>query len=320
MENIYDVIIIGAGPTGMYSSYLAHLHNLKVILLETSIDHGGQMKLFLDKPVYDLPGHLDINGKKIMNLIHKQFNIHDNAEVVYEDEVNEILGTQNAFEVITSKKKYYSKTVIIASGGGEFKPKPLGIPNEDKYKNIIYSIKDANKYINQKLLILGGGDTAIDWAHFYKDKSNVTLVHRRERFRGQENLLDDMKNSIRLMTPYKVKEIIGRERIEKVILQNVKTKEIKETYCDIVMVFYGQQKTSNKKTFNLKFDKEGYFVKSNMETTRSGIFAIGNVANYKGKVKTMITGFGEAATAVGSVLNIVRPGKKMSYYVKKKEN
>lgn len=320
MDIFYDVIIVGAGPSGMFASYLASLHNLKVLLLETSIDHGGQMKLFQDKPVYDLPGHININGKKIMDLIYNQFNTQKETELVFENDVIEILGKINNFEVITTKNKYISRTVIIASGGGSFKPIPLGVKNEEKFTNIIYSIKNSKDYFNRKILILGGGDTAIDWAHYYKDRSNVTLVHRRETFRGQEKLLEDMKKFINLMIPYRVVEVKGDQKIEKVILENVKTKEIKEISCDVVMVFFGQQKKSSDKSFKLSYNKAGFFVKSNMETTRKGIFAIGNVANYNGKVKTMITGFGEAATAVGSVVEIIRPGKKMSYYVKKKGN
>ena len=321
MDHINDVIIVGSGPIGMYASYLASLHNLKVLILEASIDYGGQTKLFLDKPVYDLPGHIDIDGKKIMNLIYKQFNMNNDSKVIYENKVIEIKGNINNFEVITSKAKYKSRTVIIASGGGSFKPTPLGIKNENDFENIIYTIKDAKKYMNRKIVILGGGDTAVDWAHFYKNISDVTLVHRRETFRGQENLLNDLKKVVNIMIPYKVKEVYGRTKIEKVILENVKTKEIKEITCEVLMVFFGQQKIVNKNSsFELEHDKDGYFVKSNMETTRLGIFAIGNDANYEGKVKTMITGFGEAATAVGSVLSIIRPGRKMSYYVKKKEN
>ena len=318
---MYDVIIIGAGPSGMYAGFLARLHNLKVLILETSIDHGGQMRLFLDKPVYDLPGHINIDGKKIMNLIHMQFKTHQDTEIVFEEEVKKVTGTMNNFIVITSKKEYQTRAVIIASGGGSFKPIKLGIEDEKKYDNILYSIKDAKKYINKNILILGGGDTAIDWAHYYKNKSNVTLVHRRLSFRGQENLLEDMKNEVRIMIPYKVKALKGEKKLEKVILENIKTKEIQEISCDILMIFFGQQKISDKNNpFNLEYDKNGYFVKTNMETTREGIFAIGNVANYKGKINTMITGFGEAATAVGSVVEIINPGKKMSYYVKKKEN
>ena len=317
---MYDVIIIGAGPSGMYAGFLARLHNLKVLILETSIDHGGQMRLFLDKPVYDLPGHINIDGKKIMNLIHMQFKTHQDTEIVFDEEVKKVTGTMNNFIVITSKKEYQTRAVIIASGGGSFKPIKLGIEDEKKYDNILYSIKDAKKYINKNILILGGGDTAIDWAHYYKNKSNVTLVHRRLSFRGQENLLEDMKNEVRIMIPYKVKALKGEKKLEKVILENIKTKEIQEISCDILMIFFGQQKISDKNNpFNLEYDKNGYFVKTNMETTREGIFAIGNVANYKGKINTMITGFGEAATAVGSVVEIINPGKKMSYYVKKKE-
>ena len=172
------------------------------------------------------------------------------------------------------------------------------------------------------MTIFGGGDSAIDWAHFFSKKgSQINLIHRRTKFRGQEKLLDEIEKNIEIFTPYRVKEVEGEKNIDKVIIENVKTKEIKKISCDYVLVFFGQKKISSKDNlFKLNMNNEGYFVKSNMETSRKGIFAIGNISNYHGKVKMMITGLGEAATAIGQVVEIVNPGKKMSYYVKKKEN
>ena len=227
----------------MYAGYLANLHNLKVLILEASIDQGGQMKLFLDKPVYDMPGHLNIDGRKIMNLIFKQLKNNPNTTIYYDSEVKEIKGSIGNFNVVTSSKIFDSKTVIIASGGGLFKPIKLGIKDEEKYKNIKYSISDSKKYLDKKILILGGGDTSIDWTHYYfKRKTDVVLIHRRNTFRGQEKLLDEMRDKIKIYTPFKVKEIIGKKNVDVLKIENVKNKEVKEINCDFVFVFLDSKK------------------------------------------------------------------------------
>lgn len=194
MLKIYDLIIIGAGPSGIYAGFLSSLHNLNVLILESSTESGGQMKLFLDKPVFDMPGHLNVSGKDIMDFLNKQL-YSNNYKICYSEEVINIQGNVNDFLIKTKKSKYRSKTVIIASGGGLFKPMPFGIRNETSYKNIRYEIKDSKKYIGKKLVVFGGGDTAIDWAHFFhKKNSKVSLIHRRNIFRGQEKLLNEIKD------------------------------------------------------------------------------------------------------------------------------
>lgn len=239
----------------------------------------------------------------------------------FNEEVLRIDGETGNFTIKTNKKNYISKTVIIASGGGLFSPIKLGIKNEDSFINIHYSVKQSSDFIGKKLLIFGGGDSAIDWAYFFHKKgSTVKLIHRRDKFRGQEHLLQKMKDKISILTPYKIKEVYGKNKIERVILVNVKTQKTLNIDCDDLLVFFGQKKLSAKDDkFNIDNNEKGYFVKSNMETSRKSIFAIGNVSNYKGKIKMMVTGLGEAATAVGSVVEICKPGKKMSYFIKKKE-
>ena len=121
---MFDLIIIGAGPTGIYAGYLAKLHNLKALILEASSDNGGQMKLFLDKPVYDMPGHLDIDGKIIMKLLKNQFDLLNDIKIYNNEEVIEIDGDINNYTVRTISNEYRCKSIIIASGGGLFRPTP----------------------------------------------------------------------------------------------------------------------------------------------------------------------------------------------------
>lgn len=315
---MYDLIIIGSGPSGIYASYLAKLHNLKSLILEASSEHGGQMNLFKDKPIYDLPGFRDIIGSTMIKAFYDQLNFDNIPTIKYNNEVIEVKGELYKFKVITKNNIYETKTVILATGGGLFKAVKLGIPNESKYSNIIYKIDDAKKYIGKKLAIFGGGDSAVDWAHFFNKKgSNVSLIHRREKFRAQEHLLLKLKNKIDIYTSYKLIEIEGKNNIKKIKIKQIKNNDIKSIDCDYLMVFFGQQKNLDKENrYKIDGDSKGYFCNSRMESSRKGIYVIGNVANYLGKINMMITGLGEAATAIGSVVENVYPGKKMTYFTK----
>lgn len=318
---IFDLIVVGSGPAGLYASYLGSLQNLNILILEASQDLGGQMKLFKDKPVYDLPGHININGLEIMNSLSKQVE-SKNILIKYNEEVIKIDGKINDFRITTTKNIFQTKTIILATGGGLFKPTPLGIKDEKKYNNISYFIEDAKKYIEKKLVIFGGGDTALDWAHFFSfRKSKVSLIHRRDRFRGQELLIEEMKDKVNIYSSFILSEVFGNNKINEILITNKKTKEQVRIECDEVLVFYGQQKIKkDNDIFKINQDLKGFIVESNMETSKKGIFAIGNVASYKGKVKIMSTGLGEAATAIGSVVEYIYPGKKMTYYTKKKDS
>jgi thioredoxin reductase len=322
MKNVYDVIIIGAGPTGIYTAHLSYLHKLKSLLLESNHELGGQLNLFLDKPIYDLPGQLELDGKKMYENLYSQLSSESITNIIDSQKVLKIEGSIGSFKVFTNKNEYTSKTIIITTGGGDFEPIPLGIKNEHSFSNIYYSVKESEQFFGKNIVIFGGGDTAIDWSnYFYKNGSKVSLIHRRKTFRGQEHMLDEIKNKIKILTPYKIEGVEGYEKVEKIILKNIKTNKSLEMKCDAVFCFFGQKKNREKNDlFKIHGDENGYYVNSAMESSRKGIFVAGNIANYHGKVKMMITGFGEAATAVGSVVEIIKPGKKMSYYVKKKDN
>lgn len=322
MDTKLDLIIIGSGPSGIYAGHLAKLHNLKFKILEASNEPGGQLNLFKDKPVYDFPAHTNINGKEILDAFVSQLNLNENKFILYDEELSEISGDYENYSVFTKKNHFLTRNIIFANGGGMFKPVKLRLENEETFSNIYYNVENIEKFKNKKLVICGGGDSAIDWAHFFLTKNNkVILIHRRDKFRGQENLLNEVKKQAEVLTPYKVTRLLGDSIVREVEILNIKTNESKKINCDEVFVFYGQKKIKKGvNSFNLKEDKNGLLVNTNMKTSREGIYAIGNAASYEGKVKIMITGLGEAATAIGSIVEKIFPGKKMSYYVKKKEN
>ena len=322
MKHIYDLIIIGSGPSGLYAGYLGRLHNLDILILESSNDYGGQLNLFLDKPIYDLPGLTNINGSYLKTKLKKQLDSKGKKYISLNQKVIKIEGDVGSFIVKTKSKSFETRTIIIADGGGVFEPVRLPIENEEKYDNIFYSIKNSKKFIEKKLLIFGGGDSALDWSNYFsKMGSEVSLIHRREKFRGQEKSLEEIKNKVKIYAPYKIDKIIHENDKYFAYISNLRSNETQKLNYDFALVFYGQKKILvNKDDFAVDYNTQGYKVESNMQTSRKGIFSIGNISNYKGKIKLLITGFGEAATAIGSVIEILKPGKKLSYYVKKKED
>jgi len=313
---MFDLIVIGSGASGIYATYLAHMHNLKTKIIEASSEIGGQMLLFKDKPVYDMPGFLNVNGKDILKSFKKQLN-QTNIRISKNEKLLDISGKCFDFTVTTSISKYKSKFIILSTGGGLFQPIKLNIDSEDKYKNIDYFIEKAESYKNKNIIIFGGGDTALDWANYLEKIANkITLIHRRNEFRAQESMINKIKEKIDIYTPYKFDRInkVINEKITEIYIKNIKTKETELVHCDNILVFFGQMKILDKnQIFNLKVKNNMYEVNTRMETSREGIFAIGNIATYEGKVKMLVTGLGEAATAVGSVVEKIFPGKKMTY-------
>lgn len=317
---MYDVLIIGAGPAGMYSSYIAKMHKLNVKLIESSNEYGGQMLLFKDKPVYDMPGFTNVNGSDILNSLKKQLDSSE-VNIFLNEKILDIKGEYPNFEVKTNKSVLKTKTILFTTGGGIFEPIKIGL-NSEEYSNINYYIEDYKKYKDKNIVIFGGGDSAVDWAHFLKSiAKKVTIVHRRNDFRAQERLLDELRKSILILTPFKVESFVGEKNVSQINLINVKTKEIKKILCDEVLVFFGNKKINVKEnTFNLEMIDSYFIVSPNMETSRNGIYAAGNISTYKGKIKVLSTAFGESSTAIGSIVSKIFPGKLMSYISNKKKD
>ena len=208
-----DIIIIGAGPVGLYAGTLAALHNLKGIIFESLPNVGGQLtSLYPEKAIIDLPGFKSILAKDYIDELYAQqqsvnnpLPVHLNEKVIsYEKE-------EDYFVVNTSLSTYKTKTILICSGMGSFEPRKAGLENEDKLNNVIYSITEKEKYRNKNIAILGGGDSAIDWAITLKDiAKEVYIVHRRDEFRGQSSSVNLMiEKGVKVYKPYLVKSFNG---------------------------------------------------------------------------------------------------------------
>ena len=313
-----DLLIIGGGPAGLYASHLASNSGLSYTLVEASFELGGKLRLFEDKPVYDYPGKDDYLGKDILNQLLTQMQQDKYLKHIklsttitrIEKKEDGFMSTTQDNEIITSKY------VLITNGGGMFIPRPLGIQDEERYQNLYYHVKDASLFKHKKMVMFGGGDTATDWAHYFMNQgSDVTLVHRRDDFRGDESLIQDIKENANVYTPYKITDFSSSDHtITSVSVMHLKTKEVISIDCDVVFAFYGTIpiKTSPLNE-HLDLINQKMMVNTSMETSIEGIYACGNGITYPGKQSMIITALGEVATAMGSIIYALYPNKIPSY-------
>jgi thioredoxin reductase (NADPH) len=298
----------------MYAGYLASTQKLTFKILEATDEVGGQIKLYQDKPIYDMASYDMILGKDLIHNLHQQLIKKESDAILHNQEVISIHKNDDHFVVTTKIDKFESKFVILASGGGLLSPKPLGIANEANYENVYYSVKDAKFFENKRLAIFGGGDSALDWAHYFMQKgSRVSLIHRRDTFRGQEALVDEIKNDVNIYAPYQLVTIEGKKHITSITIKHTESDTIITIEVDDVFVFYGQSPSKSLRDLPIEILEKGYKVSHAMETSLRNLYAIGNMASYPSKVYMIITGLGEAATAISDITSKLNPKKKMSY-------
>lgn len=308
-----DIIIIGGGPVGIYASTLASLHNLKGILIESLDTLGGQLtSLYPQKNIIDLPGFDSITAKEFIDKLNEQRLSKSNClDIHLQERVIDIIKKNDSYQVTTNKEKYLTKTILIASGMGVFTPRLTGLDNENKFNNIIYSLKSFENYYNKDIAILGGGDSAVDWAlTLSKIAKKVYIIHRRDEFRAQSASVDKMISSgVEVIKPYNIVEFIGNEKVDIIRLKHVVTQEIKEVHTDFVFVNYGI--ITSPMEFNVDKIKNLIKVDTTYMTSQENIFAIGNAITYPGKVNNITAGLGEAVIAINKIDQIINPNKNI---------
>lgn len=314
---MYDTIIIGAGPAGLYAATLAGMHKLSACILESSFEYGGTLNLYKQKMVYDMPGHRKISAGDLIQNLYDQYS-------EYEADVPLLLNTKaisidykdNHYVLETTKGIFETKTLLLANGGGTFEPRLIEVPGAESKRNIYYNVKDVNDFKNQELVVLGGGDSAVDWSLTLAEVAKkVTLIHRRNDFRAHEYSVDKIKSEGLVLTPYVPIGFVGYDQVDYLTIQHTENQSVLDIKCDALFVFYGSSPAKhNLSDWGFELDDKGLIkVSSTMETTRKGIFAVGNSVTYLGKKKMISTGLGEAATAISTIGNFLFPEKTQSY-------
>lgn len=310
-----ELIIVGAGPMGLYAAFTAGLRGLKGRVIESSYTYGGQVSsLYAEKRIYDIPGFVNLKGQDFINKLYEQymkyeedFPIHLNTEVL------EIIQEKDYFIINTNQGSFQTKKVLITNGGGKFTPKRLECENVYDQDNILYVVKNLDQFKNKKVAILGGGDSAADWALMLADVAKeVNLIHRRDQFRAHQGTIDEyISKNQNILTPYVAKKVIGEKKVTSLVIEHTKTKELKTLDVDYVLVFYGVDKTkTNVNNWGIKTDDKGIVVSINMQTNIKGIYAAGNSVSYPGKLDMIVTGLGEVGTAIGCITNELYPNRK----------
>lgn len=311
-REISDITIVGGGPAGLFTAFYAGMRQASVKIIESLPQLGGQLSaLYPDKYVYDVAGFPKIKGGDLVERLTEQMSQFDN-EVCLSEEVLEVTKDEDIFTIKTNRQTHYSKTIIITAGNGAFKPRTMKLDNEDQFKgkNLHYSIENINDFKDRDVAVFGGGDSAVDWALMLENiASNVSIVHRRGRFRAHDYTVKLLKDSsVNILTPYNPIEIAGENEIENIMLKHTKEEQVVDLQADDYIVNYGF--ISNLGPINdwgLEIINSAIQVNSKAETNIPGIYAIGDISTYEGKVKLMATGFGEAPIAVSNAIVYMDP-------------
>ncbi|AYV67623.1 MULTISPECIES: NAD(P)/FAD-dependent oxidoreductase [Niallia] len=312
-QTIYDITVIGGGPVGMFTAFYGGMRQATVKIIESLPTLGGQLTaLYPEKYIYDIAGFPKIRAQELVDNLEEQMKKFEQS-IVLEQAVQTVEKQGDGiFKITTDKEVHYSKTIIITAGNGAFQPRKLELEQAKEYegKNLHYFINDLNQFAGKRVMVFGGGDSAVDWALMLEPIADtVYLAHRRDKFRAHEHSVENLKNSkVNIKTPYIPSELVGDEEIKQVILENVTTQEKEIIDVDAVIVNYGFVSSLGPiKEWGFDIQKNSIVVNSKMETNIPGIYAAGDICTYDGKVKLIATGFGEAPTAVNNAKTYMDP-------------
>ncbi len=320
-----DIVIIGAGPVGLFTVFEAGLLGLDCHLIDNLDKVGGQcIELYPEKPIYDIPGVANQTGKEHIDALLEQikpfsYETHLSQRVDILEELPD-----NFWRVVTNENtEFKTKNVFIAAGAGAFEPRKPPVEDSDKFlsKGVDYAIKEKDKYKDKEIVIFGGGDSALDWSvELSKIAKKIYLVHRRDDFRGAEHTENQMRElvkdgKIELKIPFVIKSIKGDSSFEGVELMHFETKEDEILECDEALFFFGLNKQLGP-ILDWEIDLDGKKIAvdiENYQTNKEGIFAVGDINTYPGKLDLILCGFHETTIAVQEAYKRINPGKRVPF-------
>ena len=317
-----DTLIIGAGPVGLFCVHQLGIIGLTCEVVDNLDKIGGQcIELYPDKPIYDIPAVPECTGEELTNNLLEQiktfktnFHLNERVEEIKQDEKKWLIKTNKGTQFETS-------SIIIAAGVGSFEPRKFSTKEIEKYegKKILYSVKDKKIFKDKTVTIFGGGDSALDWAIELSNTSKVILVHRRDDFRGMQASIDKVnqlkeEGKIEIYTKCQLDSVEGDDEIESINIKH-DDESIKEIKTDYVLGFFGLiMKLGPIAEWGLNLDKKTIPVNTeNFETNKKGIFAIGDICSYPGKLKLILSGFHEGALAARGCFKYAKPDEKYRF-------
>jgi thioredoxin reductase len=314
---IWDVLIIGAGPAGLSAALFTRMRRMSTLLLETAVAGGQLASLYPKKPVHDMPSYTYVMGEDLGKNFVDQAR-HMGSEIREGEHVTMIARDDAAdlIRVTSTKAAYEARSVIVATGGGAFEPRKIGKPGEAELRGhgVYYGMPDLEDSRGKRVLVIGGGDSALESALSIKDVAQVTLIHMLDKWQGMDGYVEDVLASpIRAMLETETVEIRGNGRVESVVVRNKKSGETEELPVDIVSINIGYlMDTKIVRQWGLTLSGSQIQVDNVMNTNIPGVFCCGDIATYPGKYKLLITACSEGAAAGNTAYVHVKKPKKFT--------
>lgn len=329
MAKEIDIVVVGAGPVGLFTVFEAGLLGLNCVLIDNLDKPGGQCaELYPEKPIYDIPGVPFQTAREHVDALLEQIKPF-NYELILNERVEEITEVDHKddkyWSVKTSERtELTTKNIFIAAGAGSFEPRrPPNIEDPDKFinKGVTYAVRSKSTYENKDVFIFGGGDSALDWCVELAGKAkSLSLVHRRDAFRGAQHTEEQMRElvaagKVKLLTPYLIDSIEGSDKVTGVSLKNFDTNEIEHYEADELLFLFGlNKKLGPILEWNIDLNGKKISVNTeNFQTSVEGIFAVGDINDYPGKLDLILSGFHETTLAVQEAYKRLYPGERVPF-------
>jgi len=316
-EQIFDVTIIGGGPTGLFGAFYAGMRQMSTKVIDGLEELGGQLTaLYPEKFIYDMPGFPQVKAKDLVRAQVEQ-GLQYGAEVALGEKITGIeMREDHVWRLISEKgREHLTRTAVITAGAGSFAPKKLPSTDAERWegRGVYYFVKDPQQFAGQRVLIVGGGDSALDWAlHLERLAEKVTLIHRRDKFRAHEESVEQLKHStVETNLFWEIGDIRGDGRVQEVQIFENRSQERRDLQVDAIILALGfSADVGPIKNWGLELDGNTIKVNSRMETNLPGIYAAGDVVTYEGKLKLIATGVSEAAIAVNHAKTYIDPSSR----------
>lgn len=324
MSEGYDVTIIGGGPVGMFAAFYCGLHKLRAQLIESLPQLGGQLAaLYPEKQIWDVAGLPGITAAQLVDQLKQQLSIVDVDQFTGEKVSDVIKDQDGQFTITTPQRTSRSRSVLIALGNGAFHPRQLKLTGADQLtgQQVHYFVQHKTDYAGQRVAVLGGGNSALDNAKMLAGiASQVTIIHRRNQFRGHELVADQLRSmaGVELLTPFLPRELVANDDGSvTLVLKRMRSSDEKRLTVDQLVVNYGftaNNDALDKWSLDLASDRQQILVDQRMATNISGVYAIGDAATYPGRTPLIATGFGEAPVAVAAIAKKLYPERSLAVH------
>lgn len=319
---VTDITIVGGGPTGLFAAFYAGMRGASVRIVDSLPELGGQLTaLYPEKYIFDVGGFPRVLAKDLaVELVAQAMQF--NPELALDEEVRGVVDVEAGLIRLDCRSaSYHTRTLVIAGGKGAFEPRPLEAPGYEELlgRGVHYAVVDPERFRGKRILIVGGGDSALDWALILKEKAaRVVLAHRRDSFRAHEASVQQLHEAaaagqIELRLFHEVAEIRGDGQVDGAVLFDNRSRDQVTMEVDAVLTFLGFKPDLGPiQHWGLELRRNRILVNSLMETNRPGVYAAGDIVDYEGKLDLIATGFAEAAIAVNNAVHRVNPDARVN--------